>query len=420
MTQASGSPAPLTRAFAESMDAADPLAGFRRRFVIPDDTLVYLDGNSLGRLPADTPARIDQVVRGQWGERLIRSWSEGWMDLPVQVGDRLGAALLGAGPGETVVCDTVTLNAFKVLHAALDLLPGRGTVVAHRDDFPTDRYIATEVARTRGGNVAWIGPIQRTSAPSAPLTASEVASVLHDDVAVVMLSALDYRSAAIADLVGITRAVHDVGALMVWDCSHAAGSIPLDLHALDADFAIGCSYKYLNGGPGAPAWIWAAPRHHAAMRNPVPGWMGHADVFAMGATYEPAPSVRRFLTGTPSAVALAAVDSGVELLAEAGMPALRGKSVALTSYAVDLHDAWLADLGAGLASPRDPAWRGSHVTLTHPDAAALTAELIGRGIIPDFRHPDGIRLGLAPLTTRFTDVHDGLAALRGSLRGRRS
>jgi kynureninase len=415
VTQASGPLPSLSREYAEQLDAADPLAGFRARFVVPDESVAYLDGNSLGRLPADTVTRIDEVVRGQWGDRLIRSWSEGWMDLPVAVGDRLGAALLGAGPGETVVCDTVTVNAFKVLHAALDLRPGRGTIVAHRDDFPTDRYVATEVARARGGTVAWLGPMNRTSAPVDPTTASEVAAALHDDVAVVLLSALDYRSAAIADLAGITRAVHDAGALVVWDCSHAAGSIPLDLHALGADFAIGCSYKYLNGGPGAPAWIWAAPRHHDGMRNPIPGWMGHADVFAMGATYEPAPGVRRFLTGTPSAVALAAVDSGVSLLAEAGMPALRAKSVALTSYAVDLFDAWLAQLGVGLASPRDPAWRGSHVTLTHPDAASLTAALIERGVIPDFRHPDGIRLGLAPLTTRFTDVHDGLAAVREAL-----
>jgi kynureninase len=405
----------LTRELAARLDATDPLAPLRHRFVIPDESVAYLDGNSLGRLPADTPSRIEEVVRGQWGDRLIRSWSEGWMELPLSVGDRLGAALLGAGPGETVVCDTVTVNAFKALHAALDLRPGRGTIVAHRDDFPTDRYVATEVARARSGTVAWLGPLDRSSAPVDPTTASDVAAVLHDDVAVVLLSALDYRSAAIADLVGITRAVHDAGALIVWDCSHAAGSIPLDLHALDADFAIGCSYKYLNGGPGAPAWIWAAPRHHDAMRNPIPGWMGHADVFAMAAAYEPAPGARRFLTGTPSAVALAAVDAGVAVLAEAGMPALRAKSIALTSYAVDLYDAWLADLGVGLASPRDPAWRGSHVTLTHPEAEALTRSLTDAGVIPDFRHPDGIRLGLAPATTRFTDVYDGLAALRSAL-----
>ncbi len=405
----------VTREFAQGLDAADPLAGFRERFEIPDPALVYLDGNSLGRLPAGTAPRVEQVVRAEWGERLIRSWSEGWLELPLEVGDRLGAALLGAGPGETVVCDNVTVNTYKVLRAAVSMRPDRGTVVAHRGDFPTDRYVAAEVARTRGGHAAWIGPLVSGTAPTEPLTAPEVASVLHDDVAVVLLSAVDYRSAAIADLVGITRAVHDVGALMVWDCSHAAGAIPLDLHAVDADFAVGCSYKYLNGGPGAPAWIWAAPRHHDVMANPIPGWMGHADVFAMAPAYEPAPGVRRFLTGTPSAIALAAVDEGVALLAEAGVPAMRAKSSALTSYAVDLSDALLADLGVGLASPRDPAWRAGHVTLVHPDAVALTEALIARGVVPDFRHPDGIRLGLAPLTTRFVDVHDGVAAIRDLL-----
>jgi kynureninase len=244
------------------------------------------------------------------------------------------------------------------------------------------------------------------------VTASDVAAALNDDVGVVLLSVVDYRSAAIADVVGITRAAHDFGALVVWDCSHAAGSIALDLPALDADLAIGCSYKYLGGGPGAPAWIWAHEKHHEALSNPIPGWMGHSDVFAMGPEYSPAPGVRRFMTGTPSAVALTAVDCGVELLAEAGMDAVRAKGQALTSYAVDLADAWLADRGVGLASPRDPELRGAHVTLTHPDSQALVQALSDKGVIPDFRHPDGIRVGLAPLTTRFTDVHDGLLALR--------
>jgi kynureninase len=245
-----------------------------------------------------------------------------------------------------------------------------------------------------------------------PVTAGEVTAALHDDVGVVLLSVVDYRSAAIADTVGITRAAHAAGALVVWDCSHAAGAVPLDLPALGADLAVGCSYKYLNGGPGAPAWIWAATEHHAAMANPIPGWMGHADVFAMGPEYTPATGVRRFLTGTPSAVALTAVDCGVELLAEAGMDAVRAKAVALTSYAVDLADSWLTPYGVTLASPRDPALRGAHVTLRHPDALALVQALSDRGVIPDFRHPDGIRVGLAPLTTRFTDVVDGLASLR--------
>ncbi|MFN8168925.1 MAG: kynureninase [Candidatus Nanopelagicales bacterium] len=404
------------RARAEQLDDADPLAGFRLRFAIPDPSVVYLDGNSLGRLPAATPGRVADVVTDEWGERLIRSWSEGWMDLPTQVGDRLGAALLGAAPGQTVVCDNVTTNLYKLLHAAFDLQPGRSTLVAHRGEFPTDRYVAAEVARRRGGSVRWLGPIDpEAPAPVDPVTAYEVAGALNDDVAVVLLSVVDYRSAAIAEVEAITRAAHDVGALVVWDCSHAAGSIPLQLDAVGADFAVGCSYKYLNGGPGAPAWIWAATRHHDRMANPIPGWMGHDDVFAMGAGYVPAAGVRRFLTGTPSAVALAAVDTGVGLLAEAGMDAVRAKSVALTSYAVELADAWLAPYGVALASPRDPALRGSHVTLRHPEALALTQALTDRGVIPDFRNPDGIRVGLAPLTTRFTDVHDGMASLRALL-----
>ncbi len=404
------------RAYAESLDYTDPLAVFRLRFEIPDDDVVYLDGNSLGRLPAATPSRLADVVRDEWGERLIRSWSEGWMELPVEVGDRLGTALLGAEPGETLVTDTVTVNVFKVLHAALGLRPGRTTIIAHRGDFPTDRYVATEVARQRGGGVRWLGPLDPDTDSSAhEVTASDVAGALNDDVGVVLLSVVDYRSAAIADVVGITRAAHDAGALIIWDCSHAAGALPLDLPGVGADFAIGCSYKYLNGGPGAPAWIWAATEHHEQMRNPIPGWMGHADVFAMSPEYAPAPGVRRFLTGTPSAIALTAVDAGVELLAAAGMDNVRTKSVALTSYAVFLADAWLAELGVTLASPRDPERRGSHITLRHPDAEALVQALSDRGVIPDFRHPDGIRIGLAPLTTRFTDVHDGIAGLRALL-----
>ncbi|HET7899881.1 MAG TPA: kynureninase [Candidatus Nanopelagicales bacterium] len=398
------------RSRAEDLDAQDPLAAYRGRFAIADDGVVYLDGNSLGRLPAATGARVDDVLREQWGNRLIRSWTEGWMDLPLQVGDRLGTALLGARPGETVVCDNVTVNTYKALHAAMALRPDRGTVVAHRGEFPTDRYVTKSVAAARGGRVWWIGDADVHD--PAPVSAVMVADGLDDDVAVVLLSVVDYRSAAIADVAGITRAAHDAGALVLWDCSHAVGSLPLALAEVDADLAIGCTYKYVNGGPGAPAFLWANEKHHADLVNPVPGWMGHADPFAMGPAYAPADGVRRFMTGTPSAIALTAVDEGVAVLAEAGMDAVRAKSVALTSYAVELHDAWLAPLGVELASPRDPAQRGSHVTLRHPDARALTDALTARGVIPDFRNPDGVRIGLAPLYTRFTDVHDGLAALR--------
>jgi kynureninase len=401
------------RSRAEQLDAQDPLAPYRSRFAIPDDAVVYLDGNSLGRPPGATAARLESVVRHEWGDRLIRSWTEGWMDLPVEVGDRLGTALLGARPGETVVCDSVTVNTYKALHAAMALRPGRSTVVAHRGEFPTDRYVTRSVAQARGGRVWWIGDADEVS--PAPVTADLVAEGLDDDVAVVLLSVVDYRSAAIADVEGITRVAHEAGALVLWDCSHAVGSVPLRLHDVDADLAVGCTYKYVNGGPGAPAFVWAHERHHDALENPVPGWMGHADPFAMGPAYAPAPGIRRFMTGTPSALALAAVDEGVALLAEAGMDSVRAKSVALTSYAVELHDAWLAPRGVELASPRDPAQRGSHVTLRHPDARLLTDALTTRGVIPDFRNPDGIRIGLAPLYTSFADVHDGLAALRDLL-----
>ena len=402
----------LDRSRAVSLDAADPLAAYRDRFLIADDAVIYLDGNSLGRLPAATPARIDEVVREQWGNRLIRSWSEGWMDVPLVVGDRLGTTLLGARPGETVVCDNVTLNIFKVLHAALGLRPSRTTVVVHRGEFPTDRYVAAEAAAQRGASIAWIGPMDPETVDIEPVSPASIAAALHDDVAVVLLSVVDYRSGALVDVAGITQVVHDAGALMIWDCSHAVGSVPLSLADTDADLAIGCTYKYVNGGPGAPAFIWANSRLHDQLHNPVPGWMGHADVFAMGPGYAAAPGIRRFMTGTPSAIALAAVDVGVGLLAEAGMTAVRDKSIALTSYAVELADAWLADLGVALASPRDPSQRGSHITLRHPDALAITQALTDRGVIPDFRQPDGIRIGLAPLTTRFVDVHDGLLALR--------
>ena len=402
-----------SRTYAESLDDSDPLAGFRLRFEIPDPAVVYLDGNSLGRLPAAAADRISTVVHDEWGDRLIRSWSEGWMDRPFEVGDRLGAALLGAGPGETVVCDNTTVNLYKVLGAAMSLRPDRSTVVAHRGEFPTDRYVAAEVARSRGGSVKWLGPLDPAAPfPIAPVTANDIAVALHDDVAVVLLSVVDYRSAALADIAAITRAVHDEGALVVWDCSHAGGSVPLDLPGSGADFAVGCSYKFVNGGPGAPAWIWAAPQHHATMTNPIPGWMGHEDVFAKTGDYAPAPGIRRFMTGTPSVIALAAVDAGVAVLEDAGMDAVRAKATALTAYCIDLADSWLAPYGVELATPRDPGLRGAHVTLRHPDALALTQALTDRGLIPDFRHPDGVRVGLAPLTTRFVDVHDGIASLR--------
>lgn len=401
-----------TRAAAQELDAGDPLAPYRGRFLIPDPALVYLDGNSLGMTPARTPEACRAVVEEQWADGLIRSWDGGWLAQPAAVGDLLGTSLLGAAPGETIVCDNTTTDIYKAVCAALDLRPDRHTIVAHRADFPTDRSIVAEVAARRGGVVSWIGPLTPDVVDPNPVLAADVARALNDDVAVVLLSLVDYRSAAIADVVGITAAAHQAGALVLWDCSHAVGAIPIDLPGWEADLAVGCTYKYLNGGPGAPAWLWVHSRHHDDLGTPaLPGWLGDRRPFAMTEEYVPAPGVRRFVTGTTSPLLLACVREGVTLVAEAGVPAIRAKSERLTAYAVELTDRWLTAYGVTLATPRDPAWRGSHVLLRHPEALALCQSLIDGGVVPDYRPPDGIRVGLSPLTTRFTDVHDGLASL---------
>jgi kynureninase len=404
----------ITRSTAEALDVGDPLAGARQRFYISDPSVIYFDGNSLGRLPAHTPERIADVVERQWGQQLIRSWGEGWMELPAVIGDRLGETVLGASLGETIVCDNVTVNIKKLMYCAQSMRPDRSDIIAHRGDFPTDRYLAEHQARARGGRVRWIE--HDSARDPRPLDADDVAALLDENVAFVHLSAVDYRSAAIADLVAITNAAHDAGALIIWDLSHAAGSIELDLHTIDADFAVGCSYKYLNGGPGAPAWLWVNSRLHDELSTPIPGWMGHADVFEMADGYVPADGVRRFMTGTPSPIALAAVASGVDIIAEFGMPAIAVKAQALTSFAIDLVDELLDGLGVELASPRSAPERGAHITLRHQDAQALVTRLTQRGVIPDFRHPEGIRIGLSPLTTRFSEVFDGLSTLADLIR----
>ncbi len=405
----------VTREVAQQLDDADPLAQARQRFYISDPHTIYFDGNSLGRLPANTPARIADVVERRWGQQLIRSWGEGWMDLPLVVGDHLGETVLGAQGGETVVCDNVTVNIKKLMYCAQSMRPERTDVIAHRGDFPTDRYLATHQAHAGGGLVRWIE--HDSAADPRPLDADDVTALLDENIAFVHLSAVDYRSAALADLIAITNAVHDAGALMIWDLSHAAGSIDLDLHTIDADFAVGCSYKYLNGGPGAPAWIWANSRVHDELTTPIPGWMGHADVFAMTGEYVPADGVRRFMTGTPSPIALAAVASGIDVIAEFGMPAIAEKGRALTSFAIDVADELFDGLSIELASPRSAHERGAHVTFRHQNAQNLVNQLVARNVIPDFRHPEGIRIGLSPLTTKFTEVFDGLSTLASLLRG---
>jgi len=388
--------APLGRGAAAELDACDPLRAFRERFEIDPD-VVYLDGNSLGCLPRAAAARLEDVVERGWGARGVRGWDEGWLDLPIEVGDRLGAAVLGAAPGQVVVADSTTVCLYKLVCAALDARPGRSQIVTDRDNFPTDRYVLEGVAAARGLQLAWLDGDPET-----------VTSLIGPDTALVTFSHVSYRSARIADMPLVNRIVRDAGALMLWDLSHSAGSVPLSLDGDHAPLAVGCTYKYLNAGPGAPAYMYVRRELQAELRQPIWGWLGRRDPFEMGPGYEAAAGMRGFLSGTPPVLALAAVDEGVRLVAEAGIDAIRAKGIALTEFAVTLAD----EFGIRVASPRDPARRGAHVALSHPDARALCARLIERGVIPDYRRPDLIRFGFSPLTTRFVDVWDGMEALR--------
>ncbi|MDP9344761.1 MAG: aminotransferase class V-fold PLP-dependent enzyme [Actinomycetota bacterium] len=389
-----------SRAAAEALDATDPLAPLRARFVAQDDG-VYLDGNSLGRLPHATADALGALTR-EWGERLVGGW-EDWIELPVAVGDELGAATLGAAPGQTLVCDSVTVNLFKLASAAIARSHpayAARALLADPGDFPTDRYVLAGLAERHGLELRW----------SIPTDAE--AACANGDVALACFSAVDYRTGALADVAGVTAAVQAGGALMLWDLSHAVGSVEIALDAAGADLAVGCTYKYLNAGPGAPAFLYVREGLAAGLHSPIQGWFGAADQFAMGPAYAPDAGVARFLAGTPPIGGLVAVRSGVALLAEAGMPAVAAKGRALTDLAAELHDAWLAPLGFAFGSPREAARRGAHVALRHPRAWPICRALIAEGVIGDFREPDILRLGFPALYTRFADVWDGLDRVR--------
>jgi kynureninase len=392
---------------AAELDGADPLAPFRDRFVVADPDLVYLDGNSLGRLPRATSARLRRVVDEEWGGELIRGWDR-WLDEPGRVGDLI-APLIGAGPGEVIVSDSTTVDFYKLAVAALDARSGRRVVVTDRDNFPTDRYVLEGLAARHGLEIAWIEPDPIDGPTPDDVTAALAAHP--GAVALVTLTHVNYRSAAIADMAAITTAAHDAGALVLWDLSHSAGAIPVDLDGAAADLAVGCTYKYLNAGPGAPAYLYVRRELQGELRNPIQGWFGQRDLFAMAQGYDPAPGITRWLTGTTGVLALAAVEEGVRLTTEAGIPAIRRKGMDLTEFAIELVDAAPPALGLGVGSPRDPDRRGNHVSIRHPEARRLTRELIATGVVPDFREPDSIRFGLSPLTSTFTDVARGVAAL---------
>jgi kynureninase len=398
---------------AGELDAADPLAGYRERFVGAESPLVYFDGNSLGRPLKVTGERIARFVDEKWGERLIRGWDEQWMDLPLTLGDRLGSTVLGAAPGQAAIGDSTTVLLYKLIRAAVDAMqrrdPQRTEIVVDHDNFPTDRYVAEGVAAERGLELHWI-EVDRSSGVTAELLAEAVGP----RTALVVLSHVAYRSGHLADAATLTRITHDAGALILWDLCHSVGSVPLALDEWDVDLAVGCTYKYLNGGPGSPAFAYVAARHLDDLTQPVQGWMGHADPFLMPPGYEPAKGIRRFLSGTPAILAMQPLSDMLELVEEVGITAVRDKSVALTEYAVALA-ADLAPLGVELASPRDPAQRGGHVTLNHPRMREVTEALWRDDVLPDFREPNGLRVGLSPLSTSFDEVRRGLESVARAL-----
>jgi kynureninase len=395
-----------SRADCLALDADDPLRHLRDQFELPPG-LIYLDGNSLGVLPKTTAARVQQVVQQEWGHDLIRSWNTaGWITLPQRVGDKI-ATLVGAGPGELVVADSTSVNLYKVLSAALSMAeadePARRVILSERHNFPTDLYIAEGLARERGHELVLCDDAEQIE----PLLAER-------NVAVLMLTHVNYRTGRMHDMAAVTRHAHEAGTLVLWDLAHSAGAVPVDLHGADADFAVGCGYKYLNGGPGAPAFVWSHPRHADRFWQPLSGWMGHAAPFEFTPQYRPAPGIARYLCGTPAVIAMAALECGVDtVLAAGGMEGLRRKSIALTRLFMGLVQERCAGHGLTLASPADDARRGSQICLAHPDAGyPIMQALIARNVIGDFRAPDILRFGFTPLYTRFVDVWDAVEQLR--------
>ena len=395
---------------AADLDQSDPLAPLRERFVGSDTPLVYFDGNSLGRPLRVTGPRLAAFVEQEWGGRLIRGWDERWFDLPRVLGDEIGRIVLGAAAGQTAVGDSTTVLLYKAMRAAVAARPGRTEIVIDRDNFPTDRYLADGVARECGLTLRWID-VDTTSGVSADLLAAAVGP----QTALVVLSHVAYRSAYLADAPELTRIAHDAGALVLWDLSHSVGSVPLQLDAWDVDLAVGCTYKYLNGGPGAPAFVYVASRLIEELEQPVQGWMGATDPFLMGPSYAPAPGIQRMLSGTPPIIGMLAMQDMLELVDEVGMEAVRAKSVGLTEHTIAIADATLP--GVTVASPREADRRGGHVTLNHPHMREATAALWAQDVIPDYRDPHGLRVGLSPLSTSYVEVEAGLERVREVLEG---
>ncbi|MFS0910422.1 kynureninase [Microbacterium sp. 179-I 3D2 NHS] len=405
---------------ARALDAADPLAAHLDAFLDAPGVTAYLDGNSLGRPLRELPDRLAAFVREDWGTRLIRSWDEQWMALPVELGDRIGRVTLGAAAGQTVVADSTSVLIYKLMRAAATWAadpstgaagaPRRTELVIEAGNFPTDRFLAEGVAAEAGLTLRWLEPD-----PVHGVTVADVQHAVSERTALVSLSHVDYRSGALADMPGITAAAHEAGALMMWDLCHSAGVVPMQLDDWGVDMAVGCTYKYLNGGPGSPAFAYLRSDLQGSLRQPIQGWWSAADIFAMAPEYAPAGDIRQLLSGTPPVTSMLAMQGMLDLIERADIRAVRAKSISLTGLAVQAYDEVLAPLGVRLLSPRDAELRGGHVTIGHPDFREVTARLWADGVIPDFRFPDGIRLGLSPLSTSHVETVTGILAVRDAL-----
>lgn len=399
---------PLGLDYAQELDAQDDLACFRERFVITDPDLIYLDGNSLGRLPLATRAHLAHVVEHEWGDRLIRSWNEGWFTAPNRIGGKL-AQLLGAQADEVIMADATSVNLFKLAVAALEARPGRTTIITDDLNFPSDLYVLQGVARLlgRGHQLRVVPSPDGIHGPTDALLAA-----IDEGTALVALSYTTFKTGFTYDMTRVTSAARKAGALVLWDLSHAAGAMPVDLGVAGADLAVGCTYKYLNGGPGAPAFLYVRRELQEQLRNPISGWIGQSSPFDFDLKYEPARGIQHFLTGTPPILSLSAVEPGLDLLLEAGMERVRDRSIRLSSYLIRLWDARLRSLGFRLNSPRDPQLRGSHVSFGHDESLRIDLALINdMNVLPDFRQPDTIRFGIAPLYNTFVEIHTAVDRL---------
>lgn len=403
-------------AYADQLDQQDPLARMRERFVIDDPDVIYLDGNSLGRLPRAAADLARDLVHQQWGNRLIRSWNEGWLSAPERVGAKI-AQLIGAQPDEVIVADSTSVNLFKLAMAALRYQQGRTVVLTDDLNFPSDLYIL-QGALDLCGQQYRLEVVPSSDAIYGPV--AELQTRLDQHTALLTLSHTTFKSGYVYDMAAITQAAHAAGALVLWDLSHSIGSVPVDLNAAGADLAIGCTYKYVNGGPGAPAFLYMRRDLQERLRNPLSGWMGQKDAFAFGLEYQPAPGLRHFLTGTPPVLSLSLIEAGVDLLLEVGMEQLRAKSIRQSAYVLELWESELQSLGFRLNSPEDVRYRGSHVALGHDMGLAIDQALIHEmNVLPDFRPPDTIRLGIAPLYTTFRELHTGVMRLKQIVEERR-